>query len=199
VDTVRTPLLNAHRVRVLDVTVAVWIVLWIVIGVLAAVEISHLGKLGDPVVRTADGLQKTADSLGGPSGIPLIGGSLGGVVKQVDATAVAAKSQVDAAKATVRNVSLIVGLILAGGPAALALLLYVPLRLPWGREVGDVRRALATDPNDPALGRYLARRALEGLSFAQARTWGSDPWDQAETGDPWPLAELELQRLGLPR
>ncbi len=185
--------------RTLDITVAVWLVFWIVVGVLAAVEINRLGALGDPIVRTADGLQKTADTLGGLSSIPLIGGSLGGVVKQVDATAAAARGQVAAAKTKVRNVSIIVGIILGGGPAALALLLYLPLRLPWRREVGDVRRALATNPNDPALGRYLARHALEGLSFAEARTWGSDPWAQAETGDPWPLAELELQRLGLQR
>ena len=185
--------------RVLDVTVGVWIAVWIVVGVLAAVEINRLGALGDPIVRTADGLQKTADTLGGLSSIPLIGGSLGGVVKQVDATAAAAKDQVAAAKTKVRNVSIIVAIILAGGPAVLALLLYLPLRLPWRREVGDIRRALATDPDDPALGRYLARRALDGLSFARARAWGGDPWKQAETGDPWPLAELELQRLGLRR
>jgi hypothetical protein len=197
--TARTPFLNAHRVRVLDVAIAVWVVLWIVVGVLAAVEINRVGALGDPVVRTADGLQKTADSLGALSSVPLIGGSLGGVVKQVDATAVATRTQVAAAKTTVRNVGLIVGIGAAAGPAALALLLYLPLRLYWRREVGDVRRALAADPNDPALGRYLARRALDGMSFAQVKAWTGDPWQEAETGDAWPLAERELQRLGLRR
>ena len=183
----------------LDVAVAVWVVFWIVIGVLAAVEISHLGTLGDPVVRTADGLQKTVSALSGLSGIPLIGGSIGNVVKQVDATTESARAQVAVAKSTVHNVSLIVGIALAVGQAALGLLVYLPYRLPWRREVGDVRRALATDPADIALGRYLARRALDGMSFAQARAWGGDPWKQAETGDPWPLADLELQRLGLRR
>ena len=91
------------------------------------------------------------------------------------------------------------GIALAVGQAALGLLLYLPLRLPWRREVDDVRRALAADRNDPALCRYLARRALEGMSFAQVRARGGDPWQEMQTGDPWPLAELELQRLGLRR
>jgi hypothetical protein len=195
----RTPFLSARRVRGLDVTVAVWVVFWIVVGVLAAVEIAHLGALGDTVVRTADGLQKTADTLSGLSSIPLIGGSLGDAVKQVDATAATVTSQVAADKTTVRHLSLIVGIALAVGQAALGLLLYLPLRLPWRREVDDVRRALAADRNDPALCRYLARRALEGMSFAQVRARGGDPWREMQTGDPWPLAELELQRLGLRR
>ena len=62
-----------------------------------------------------------------------------------------------------------------------------------------MRQALAADPGDPALGRYLARRALEGMSYARRWSWGSDPWVEAETGDAWPLADLELQRLGLRR
>jgi hypothetical protein len=184
---------------VLDVTVAVWVVFWIVVGVLAAVEIDRLGRLGDPVVRTADGLRRTADTLGALSRVPLIGGSLGDAVKQVDATAVAARTEVAAAKVTVRYVSLIVGFALAMGQAALGLLLYLSLRLPWRHEVGDVRRALAADPNDPMLGRYLARRALEGVSFAQVQAWGSDPWSDVQTGDEWRLAEVELRRLGLQR
>ena len=185
--------------RALDITVAVWVVFWIVIGVLAAVETRSLGTLGDPVVRTADGLQQTADTLSGLSSIPLIGGSLGNAVKQVDATAASARTEVAAAKSTIHHLSLIVGIALALGQAALGLLLYLPLRLPWRREVDDVRRALAADRNDPALCRYLARRALEGMSFAQVRARGGDPWQEMQTGDPWPLAELELQRLGLRR
>ena len=196
---VRTPFLSARRVRALDITVAVWVVFWIVIGVLAAVETRSLGTLGDPVVRTADGLQQTADTLSGLGSIPLIGGSLGNAVKQVDATAASARTEVAAARTTIHNLSLIVGIALAVGQAALGLLLYLPLRLPWRREVDDVRRALDADPHDPALGRYLARRAVAGMSFTQARSWGSDPWVQAESGDAWPLAELELQRLGLRR
>ena len=198
-DSLRTPFLSARRVRALDITVAVWVVFWIVLGVLAAVETHSLGTLGDPVVRTADGLQQTADTLSGLASVPLIGGSLGNAVKQVDATAASARTEVAAAKKTIGNLSLIVGVALAVGQAALGLLLYLPLRLPWRREVGDVRRALAAGRDDPSLGRYLARRAVAGMSYEQARAWGSDPWVQAESGDAWPLADLEVRRLGLRR
>jgi hypothetical protein len=158
-----------------------------------------LGTLGDTVVRTADGLQKTADALSGLASLPLVGGSLGGAVKQLGATAAAAESQAASTKDTIHNVSLIVGIALAVGQTALGLLLYLPLRLPWRREVNDVRRALAADPSDPALTRYLARRAVESMTYAQTRAWGGDPWRVAESADPRPLADLELRRLGLRR
>jgi hypothetical protein len=198
-NTVRTPFLNAHRVRVLDVAVVAWAVFWIVIGVTAALEIGHLSTLGDTVVRTADGLQKTADMLSGLASVPLVGGSLGSAVKQLGDTAAAAKSQAASAKVTIHHVSLILGIALGVGQTALGLLLYLPLRLPWRREVNDVRRALAADSADPALTRYLARRAVESMTFAQARAWGGDPWRVVESGDARPLADLELRRLGLRR
>ena len=198
-NTARTSFLSAHLVRVLDVAATVWVVFWIVLGVSAALEVGRLSTLGDTVVRTADGLQKTADTLSGLASIPLVGGSLGGAVKQLGATAAAAKSQAASAKVTIHHLSLIVGIALAVGQSALGLLLYLPLRLPWRREVNDVRRALATDPDDPALTRYLARRAIESMTFAQARAWGDDPWRVAESADARPLADLELRRLGLRR
>jgi hypothetical protein len=198
-NTARTPFLSAHRVRVLDVAVTAWVVFWIVVGVTAAIEIGHLSTLGDTVMRTADGLQKTADTLSGLASVPLVGGSLGGAVKQLGATAAAARSQAASAKVTIHHVSLIVGIALAVGQTALGLLLYLPLRLPWRREVGDVRRALAADPSDPDLTRYLARRAVENMSYAQAQAWRGDPWRAVDSGDARSLADLELRRLGLRR
>jgi hypothetical protein len=194
-----TPFLNARRVRAVDIAVAVWIVFWIVVAVVAASRIDSLRSLADPVVNTADGLQKTVKTLEGLSNIPFVGGSIGGVVKQVEATAANAAHEAAKAKATIGRTALLVGIALGVGPAALALLLYLPLRLPWRREVADIRRALAADPNDSELARYLARRAVGGMSYAEVRAWGGDPWRAAESGDAWPLADRELRRLGLRR
>jgi hypothetical protein len=194
-----TSFLSARRVVVLDIVVAVWIVFWIVVAVGAASRIDSLKSLADPVVHTADGLQQTVKSLEGLSNIPFVGGSIGGVVKQVEATAASAANEAAKAKATIRRTALLVGIALGVGPAALALLLYLPFRLPWRRKVADIRRALAADPNDSELARYLARQALGGMSYAEVRAWGRDPWREAESGDAWPLAALELRRLGLRR
>ncbi len=74
----------------LDVTVAVWVVFWIVVGVLAAVEIATWARWAIRWCAPPTACSKTADTLSGLRSIPLIGGSLGDAVKQVDATAAAA-------------------------------------------------------------------------------------------------------------
>ncbi len=196
---VRTPGLSARTIRLLDVAVAAWAVFWVVVGVLAAVEVSHLGTLADTVARTADSLRNTVQALAGLSHVPLVGASLGAVVGKVSASAAAAHAQAAAAHTTIGHLSLLVGVALAAGQATLALLLYLPLRLPWRRDVSEVRRALASDPDDPVLGLYLARRALAGMSLAQTHAMGGDPWRAIAAGDVWPLAEVELRRLGLRR
>ena len=70
-------------------------------------------------------------------------------------------------KDKVRAAGVIVGCLIAVGPALVALLIYLPVRLPWRRDVAAIRAALARDPDDPVLQRYLADRALEGLSYDQ--------------------------------
>jgi len=37
------------------------------------------------------------------------------------------------------------------------------------------------------------------MSYSDARARGGDPWRELEVGDVWPLADLELRRLGLRR
>jgi hypothetical protein len=197
--TVHAPTVSARTIRLLDVAVAAWAVFWVVVGVLAAVEVDHLGTLADTVAHTADSLRSTVSALAALSHLPIVGGSLAAVVRTVGASAATAHAQAVAAHTTIDHLSLLVGVALAAGQATLALLLYLPLRLPWRRDVAEVRRALATDPDDPVLGLYLARRALAGMSLAQARAVGDDPWSEAAAGDVWPLAEVELRRLGLQR
>ena len=199
VGRLRTPFLSARLVRRYDVGLVAWIVFWVVLAIVAAAEISSLSGVTDPIVRTADGLQKVTGALGGVSNIPLIGGSIGDVVKQVDETVRSARTGAADAKATIHTMSWLVGLALGVGMVALGLVLYLPVRLAWRREVADVRRALAADPHDPELGRYLARRGLESMDYAAVRAWGGDPWWQLAEGDVWPLADLELTRLGLSR
>jgi hypothetical protein len=193
------PRLSARTVRVLDVAVAVWAAFWVAMGVLVAVEVGHLGDLADTVARTADSLRNTVQALAALSHVPLVGASLGAVAGRVSASAAAAHAQAAAAHTTIDHLSLLVGVALAAGQATLALILYAPLRLPWRRDVAEVRRALASDPDDPVLGLYLARRALAGMTLTEARELGGDPWRGPAAGDVWPLAEVELRRLGLRR
>jgi len=191
--------LSARLVRLYDVALVVWVVFWIVVAVLGAVRIASLGDLADPVVRTAEGLQKTTDALSGLGDIPLIGGSIGKVVTQVRDTAVTARTQAADAKTTIHSTSVLVGVAIGVGMVALGLVLYLPVRLAWRREVADVRRALAADPDDLELGRYLARRAIAGMDITAFKAWGGESSGLGGPTGVWPLAELELRRLGLTR
>ena len=186
---------SARLVRLLDVALAAWVAFWVVVGVIAGLEVSHLAVLADTVARTADSLRNAVSALAGLSQVPLIGN----IVRSVNASAATAHAQAAATHATIDRLSLLVGVALAVGQTALGLLLYLPLRLPWRRDVADIRRALAADPDDPVLGLYLARRALALMSLTEARALGGDPWRGAAAGDVWPLAEVELRRLGLRR
>ena len=195
----RSPFLNARKIRTLDVLVVVWVVLWVVLGVLLGRAIWEIGGLTNPIMSNADGLKHTVEGLQRLGSIPLVGGAVDSVVNQVTGAAQSAHSQAQTVKTRIEQVGVAVGLFLALGPILLALLFYLPLRLPWGRDVAAVRRALAADPDDPVLLRYLAERAIEGMRYDRLRELSRDPWLDMERGDTARLADVELVRLGLSR
>jgi len=195
----RSPFLNARKIRTFDVLVVVWIVAWVVLGVLLGRAIWEIGGLTDPIISNADGLKHTVEGLQRLGDLPFVGGVVDSVVDQVTGAAQSAQSQAQTVKTHIEQVAVAVGLLLALGPILLALLFYLPLRLPWKRDVAAVQRALAADPNDPVLLRYLAERAIEGMRYDRLRELSDDPWLDVERGDTERLADAELSRLGLSR
>ena len=195
----RSPFLNARKIRTFDVLVVVWIVAWLVLGVLLGRAIWEIGGLTDPIISNADGLKHTVEGLQRLGDLPFVGGVVDSVVDQVTGAAQSAQSQAQTVKTHIEQVAVAVGLLLALGPILLALLFYLPLRLPWKRDVAAVQRALAADPNDPVLLRYLAERAIEGMRYDRLRELSDDPWLDVERGDTERLADAELSRLGLSR
>lgn len=59
--------------------------------------------------------------------------------------------------------------------------------------------ALAAPGEDPALDRYLARRAVAALGWDELRALTPDPWGAVDRGECRALADAELARLGLRR
>jgi len=195
----RSPFLSARKIHTFDVLVVVWIVVWVVLGVVLGRAIWDIGGLTDPIISNADGLKHTAEGFRRLGSVPLVGGLLNGAVDQVTGAADRTRSDVQTIKTRIEQVAVTVGLLLALGPTLLALLFYLPLRLPWRRDVAAIRRALASDPNDPVLLRYLAERAIEGMRYDSLRELSDDPWRDMERGDSERLVEVELRRLGLSR
>ena len=92
---------------------------------------------------------------------------------------------------------MVAGLAVGLLPAAIVLLLYLPVRLRWRRDVAAVAAALPGAAGDPALDVYLARRAVASLPWDGLRAVAPDPWGAVERGDCRALADAELARLGL--
>jgi len=97
----------------------------------------------------------------------------------------------------VRRSAVAAGLGIAVLPAVLVLVLYLPARLRWRRDVRAIAAALPASA--PAFEEYLARRAVAALSWEELRAVTPDPWGAIGGGDHRALADAELARLGLRR
>ena len=122
----RRPHVRASTIRTLDAAVVVWIVLWILLGIFVGRAIWGVGAIADPVIRNADGLSQTAAGFDRLRSVPLIGGVMGGAVEGVGGTADKARAEAQGVKDKVRAAGVVIGCLVALGPALLALLIYLP-------------------------------------------------------------------------
>jgi hypothetical protein len=189
--------MTSRKVAVFDVILVAWICVWALLGISVGRVIWDVGGIADPVIRNAGGLSRTVQGLERLRSVPLVGSALGSAVGGVSGSADRARAEAQAVKDRIHQVGLAAGLLIALGPSLVALAFYLPFRLPWGRDVAAIRTALARDPDDPVLQRYLALRATEGLPYDTLRTLSDDPWRDMEAGHAERLAAVELDRLGL--
>lgn len=190
-------LLSARRVRLLDVLLVAYIAVWVILGVLIAVDIRAQADLSDQVTRVGGALTDIGESLEIVAGLPLVGGGIGELAERVlDAGESVQQSGRDS-RASLERMGIVIGLAFIAVPLMLVLPLYVPLRLAWRREVRAVAAALTGDR--PDLDIFLARRALSSMPYERLLSLGEDPWARLQRGDVRALADAELERLGLRR
>ena len=190
--------LTARRVRSIDALLTLWIVVWAVLGIATALEIYKVARLADSAVNTTTALARTTEGFKAVANVPLIGGGLSQVVEEVDALAEEANQDAIATRTSIKIVAVLSGIGIAIAPS-LIVLLYLPWRLPWGRHVGSINKALAFNPDDVALDRYLAARAMQSMTYDQVCVASSDPWAEIAAGTCRSLADAELDRLGIRR
>jgi hypothetical protein len=155
--------------RLLDAAVLVWVAAWIVIG-------GSMRSLGS---------------------VPLIGGQLrtdGEELQQAGAQAVTSAASAESATGTL---SVLLALAVALLPSIPVLALYVPVRVARAREATSVRRALRLHGSDPQFQVFLARRAMQKLSYDSLQSVAGTRWPHLDDGELGELARLELQRLGI--
>jgi hypothetical protein len=188
---------SARTMRLLDVLLVVYVVVWAVLGVLIAADIRRQADLSDHVTRIGEALSDIGESLDVLGGLPLVGGDVGEVTGRVVEAGESVQQSGRDSRQSLERMGVLVGVAFAAVPLMLVLPLYVPLRLAWRREVRAVAGALVDA--HPDLDRLLARRALATMSYERLLALGADPWASPDAGDVRALADAELDRLGLRR
>ena len=194
-----TQLLSARAVRWIDVGVIVWVVVWMALGVLIWHDISAQTQLSGDVIKVGTAVNETGQALSVVGGLPLVGGSIGDFAAKIEKLGAEVAASGQESQAGIERIAVIAGLGVGILPAALALFLYVPVRVRWRRYVGAVARALPGAAGDPVFEQYLARRAADALPWDRLRALSDDPWRAIASGDCRVLADAELARLGLRR
>ncbi len=188
---------SARTMRLLDVLLLVYVVVWAVLGSLIAMDVRRQADLSDHVTRIGEALSDVGAGLDVLGGLPLLGDDIGEVAGRVRDAGESVQASGRASRDSLERMGILVGVAFAALPLMLVLPLYVPLRLAWRREVRAVAGALAA--GGPDLDRTLARRALATMPYERLLACGADPWTRLETGEVRELADAELTRLGLTR
>jgi hypothetical protein len=180
-----------------DLTVALWLVLWFLIGRAVHTAIEAFAAVGRQVEGGANGIAGNLDSAGNGAGkIPLVGDT---VSKPLQAAGGAARDLAGAGhgldeRAT--TLAIVLALAVAIPPALAVAVPWLLLRLRFARRAGAAA-ALASTPGGD---RLLALRALTNRPLNRVLTVGDDPVEAWRTGDPETirlLAALELRAVGL--
>src|SRR5512134_3367588 len=77
-------LLSARSVRWLDAGVALWVVVWVVLGVLIWNDISAQAQLSADVIKVGAAVRSTGEALGVVGGLPLVGGRIGDFADRIE-------------------------------------------------------------------------------------------------------------------
>ena len=74
---------SARGMRLLDLLLVAYLVVWLVLGMLIAVDIRRQAELSDQVTRVGAALTDIGESLEVVGGLPLVGGDIGQLADRV--------------------------------------------------------------------------------------------------------------------
>lgn len=110
--------------------VVAWTVLWILMGIWTHREVQTLRQLSTTVVTSGRAVKQTGDALQGLGAIPLVGGDVARIGRQVSAAGVDARRSGRASRGAVDNLATLLGISIALVPTVPMIVLFlVTLRL----------------------------------------------------------------------
>ena len=187
------PFVRLRQVLV-DAATAVWIFLWVRVGLRIFELIDRLQAPGRSLEGAGDALADRAGRLGeGVADVPVIGRALRAPFRAISDGGVLLQEAGVAQQSAVHTLAIWLAVAIAGLPILLALAAYVPSRVRWLRDASAVARLRAGDP-DLAL---FALRALTNQPVAALAGVSPDPVGEYRRGEYAALAGLELRSLGL--
>ena len=103
-------MLDARDRRLLDLIVATWAAIWILVGVVVWHEVRGLRPLADTVAVAGRSLDDTAAALHAFSSVPLVGGSLRRVAADASRTAASARVSAREGRRSVDHLAILLGI-----------------------------------------------------------------------------------------
>ncbi|MBW3594069.1 MAG: hypothetical protein KY391_00715 [Actinobacteria bacterium] len=178
----------------LDVTVFLWTLVWIWLGMFAHDVIAELAEPAQAIARNsgslAASLYEISDTL---DETPLVGGALEEPFTSAGDSAQALANESREQHANFLRTALWIGLLIAIAPIAAALLRYLPDRWRWVQEATAATQ-IRLDADDLYL---FALRAVANRPLSELRKATPDPGAALASGDYDTLARLELEQIGL--
>jgi hypothetical protein len=188
-----TPYLRTRQ-ALLDAGFFIWTFVWVNIGMRLHDLVARLASPGKDIESAGSGFASNLDAISERvPGLPLIGDSLRTPFEAAAGAGRALESAGQTHQEVVMTLALWLGVLLAAIPILYLSIKYLPGRIAWIREAGAAA-SLRLDGDDL---RLFAFRAIANRPFYELRRACPDPGKALATGDYAPLAELELNALGL--
>jgi hypothetical protein len=179
------------QVRAVTIGFFVWIAFWVGLGTWVAIDV-EVARLPGAVEILACALRVVARTLAAAAHLPLVGGAAGSAAAHIDYMLQSVSGELGNSRAGLQQLSVLLGLAIAGLPVIPYAVLFIRLRLERRREALALRTALRDPSRREIAIRYLAGRALTNLPYHELFERAS-----ARPIEPESLAEAELQRLGI--
>lgn len=166
---------SGRTILVLDVIAILWLATWMFVGVRVHDEVEGLQSLSDTIIRTGQGVEDVGSVLRGID-LPLIGDQIQRAGEEVSGVGADTQASGQQAARSAEDLSVLLGLSVALIPSSSLFLFYFPARLAHARERRALRRLTIQAREDPELARFLAERALMGMSYRRLAGMGGRPW-----------------------
>ncbi len=182
-----------------DITVTVWTMVWLLIGLAVHAAIATIAGAGRQVESGADGIAGSLESAGHSADrVPLVGDAFSKPFTAASHAALDIAGAGHTLDSTASWLAVLLAIAVAAPPIAAVVVPWLVLRLRFFRR----KRMVLTLSTTPAGEQLLALRALANRPLAKLTTVGADPAGAWRHGDPaviHRLVTLELRSAGFRR